>query len=299
MPLRSLRAVWTLLLCGLGGPVEGFALIGRGAPLCTRAARSCAAAAAAAASATRSGLPAASAPAAPRQIVVTDMDETLIRNKSTGYVIAFLLHCRCYLRLIFSLPLALFLIPLSKVSRSGAVRVMYWLAFRGLRVEKAERVAAGRLTERYARDLQDPAASAILAADAAVVITASPEFMARPWLEKYLGVPAANVYGAVLEVVNGRFTGRTGDLPIGQKKVDLMLSNTDCVADGAVTTGYGDHPTDVPFLEACSRGVLVHQLPAEQSGACVFEPAMPFDVSKLGLEPLEPTARAAVGVEKA
>jgi len=260
-----------------------------------------AAAAAAAASATRSGLPAASAPAAPRQIVVTDMDETLIRNKSTGYVIAFLLHCRCYLRLIFSLPLALFLIPLSKVSRAGAVRLMYWLAFRGLRVEKAERVAAGRLTERYARDLQDPAASAILAADAAVVITASPEFMARPWLEKYLGVPAANVYGAVLEVVNGRFTGRTGDLPIGQKKVDLLLSNADCVADGAVTTGYGDHPTDVPFLEACNRGVLVHPLPAEQSGACAFEPAQPFDLSKLDLEPSEPTARtgAAVGVDDA
>jgi len=219
-----------------------------------------------------------------RTVVVTDMDETLISKKSTGYIIKFLVQCRAYLRLFFSLPLALFLIPLSKVSRSLAVRLMYWLAFRGLRVDKAKQIAAGQLSEQYARDLQDPAASAVLAADAAVVITASPDFMARPWLEKYLNVPADNVYGAELEVgKNGRFTGRTGDLPIGQKKVELLQSSAVCVGDGVVTTGYGDHPTDVPFLEACSRGVLVHALPEEEAGACDYEAASPFDLSKLGL----------------
>ena len=65
-------------------------------------------------------------------------------------------------------------------------------------------VAAEALSPRYAADLQDPAASAVLAADAAVVITASPTFMAKPWLEKYLGVPASNVYGADLLERNGR-----------------------------------------------------------------------------------------------
>ena len=36
--------------------------------------------------------------------------------------------------------------------------------------------------------LQDPAASAVMNADDAIIITASPDFMARPWLEKYLKV---------------------------------------------------------------------------------------------------------------
>jgi hypothetical protein len=138
---------------------------------------------------------------------------------STPQVIKFLVHYKAWLRLLVSLPLAALLIPLSKVSRSLAVRVMYWLAFRGVRVEKAERIARERLGDSYVRDLQDPAASAVLDADEAVVITASPTFMARPWLGKYLGVSESNVYGADLEVVNGRFTGKTGDLPIGQKKV--------------------------------------------------------------------------------
>ena len=155
-----------------------------------------------------------------RKIVVTDMDETLISKKSTGYVralparnssrhtvcslhvlrrthappqiIKFLVMYKSFFRLIFSLPLAAFLIPLSKVSRSAAVRtlpparcrpcrpshrspqrpwlaaprvpallmahrlistvlvqvrVMYWLAFRGLRVDKAKRIADEQLSE--------------------------------------------------------------------------------------------------------------------------------------------------------
>ena len=28
--------------------------------------------------------------------------------------------------------------------------------------------------------------------------------------------------------------------------------------DGTSSTGYGDHPTDMPMLQACDRGVLVH-----------------------------------------
>merc|ERR1711871_1071537 len=119
------------------------------------------------------------------------MDETLISKKSTGYVIKFLVMYRAIFRLLLLPLLSATLIPLSKVSRSLAVRIMYWFAFRGVRVDKAKQIAAN-LGLRYARDLQDPAASAVLAAESAVVITASPTFMAQPWLEKYLGVPAAN-----------------------------------------------------------------------------------------------------------
>ena len=119
--------------------------------------------------------------------------------QSTGYVVNFLVRYRAFVRLTLLPVLVCVLIPLSKVARTLAVRLMYWFAFRGINVEKAKRVAAGGLVERYASDLQDPAASAVLEADEAVIITASPDFMARPWLERFLRVPAANVYGARLE----------------------------------------------------------------------------------------------------
>ena len=64
------------------------------------------------------------------------MDETLISKKSTGFVIEFCKQKRAFVRLAFALPLALLLIPLSKFSRALAVRVMYWLAFRGVRVRR-------------------------------------------------------------------------------------------------------------------------------------------------------------------
>ena len=84
-----------------------------------------------------------------RSAVVTDMDETLISKKSTGFVIEFCKQKRAFVRLAFALPLALLLIPLSKFSRALAVRVMYWLAFRGVRVDVADKIAAGALQEQY------------------------------------------------------------------------------------------------------------------------------------------------------
>lgn len=214
-----------------------------------------------------------------RQCVVTDMDETLISKKSTGYIISFLVAYKAWVRLVFGLPFGIFLIPISKVSRPLAVRILYWLAFRGIRVDKAKQIAGYFLAKRYIADLQDPATSAILAADEKVVITASPEFMAKPWLEKHLGVPPANVFGAVLAEKNGRFTGSTGDLPIGEKKVEL-LQRSPAAMEGVSTVGYGDHPTDLPFLQACNRGVIVHE-GVELPEGIDFEPATPFDAGAL------------------
>lgn len=215
------------------------------------------------------------------------MDETLISKKSTGYIVKFLVMYRAFIRLCFCLPPAmLILIPLSKIKRwfdgrTLAVRIMYFLAFRGLSVERAERIAREKLPPAYVSDLQDPATTAVLEADEAVILTASPSFMARPWLGQFLGVTAANVYGAELEVANGRFTGRTGDLPIGEKKVELLKDCTAASAPDTETTGYGDHPTDVPFLQKCSRGVLVHALPEEVAAGCAFEPASALDEARI------------------
>jgi len=218
-----------------------------------------------------------------RSVVVTDMDETLIASKSTGYVINFLVQYRAYVRLMLLPVLVAVLIPLSKFARTLAVRLMYWFAFRGINVARAQHIAAEGLVERYANDLQDPAASAVLEADETVVITASPDFMARPWLERFMRVPAANVFGAVLEERNGRFTGRTFDIPIGEKKVKLLAQSGK--SEGATTTGYGDHPTDIPFLRACDRGVLVqaegHEMKEIPEGLELQRPA-PFPRSKLG-----------------
>ena len=58
--------------------------------------------------------------------------------------------------------------------------------------------------------------------------------------------------------------------------MELLDACPACVAKGVELTGYGDHPTDVPFLERCDRGVLVHQLPSEQVGTCDYEAATPF-----------------------
>ena len=98
-------------------------------------------------------------------------------------------------------------------------------------------------------------------------------------------MPAANVYGATLEERNGRFTGRTFDIPIGEKKVELLARSGKSA--GATTTGYGDHPTDIPFLRACDRGVLVqaedHELKDERyptDGLEVMRP-VPFPTEKL------------------
>ena len=67
-----------------------------------------------------------------------------------------------------------------------------------------------------------------------------------------------------------------------EKKVELLEACEVCVRPGTVLTGYGDHPTDVPFLERCSTGVLVEELPSEIRGSCMYEPAAAFDASKLG-----------------
>lgn len=197
-----------------------------------------------------------------RSFVVTDMDETLISKTSTGYVIRFLVAYRAYARLALVPAFAVLLWPLSKISRPLAVRAMYWFAFRGVDVRRARAISTNVLAPLYARDLQDPAASAVVRADAAAVITASPTFMAAPWLATYLGVDNDRVVGAELEQANGRYTGRMcGELPMGEAKaVALRRLRDSPVGRDADVVGYGDHPTDLPLLEACDRGVLVHPL---------------------------------------
>lgn len=78
--------------------------------------------------------------------------------------------------------------------------------------------------------------------------------------------PFASSYGADLVERNGRFTGAlSGPIPIGQTKVDLLAASV--AASAGMTTGYGDHPTDVPFLEACDRGVHA-SCPARRTPLC-------------------------------
>ena len=248
---------------------------------------------------------AAAAPAAAKEkvVVFTDMDETLIAKKSTGFVIKFLMAKRAWPRLLMLPCLVAVLIPLSKLSlkrrrvlgrdfgldgRTAAVRAMYWFAFRGMRVDVATRVAASALPALYVRELQEPAASAVLGADAAVVITASPEFMATPWLSRFLGIAPAAVDGAKLEMTRpsnpaakARFTGRTLRLPMGDVKADLFNARTRAGAEDpavlrdAKTVGYGDHPTDVPFLELCDEAVLVEPI-RERPESIKYVPAAPF-----------------------
>ena len=128
----------------------------------------------------------------------------------------------------------------------------------------------------------------MLAADAAVVITASPEFMATPWLSRFLGIKPDAVDGATLETTRprdpaakARFTGRTLRLPMGDVKADLFNARKRPGAEDpallrdAKTVGYGDHPTDVPFLELCDEAVLVEPI-RERPESIKYVPAAPF-----------------------
>ena len=72
-------------------------------------------------------------------------------------------------------------------------------------------------------------------------------------------MPAENVYGAELTERNGRFTGfLSSAIPIGDTKVGLLKGSV--AAAAPATVGFGDHPTDVPFLEACVRSEVNSEL---------------------------------------
>lgn len=86
-------------------------------------------------------------------------------------------------------------------------------------------------------------------------------------------------YGAELVERDGRYTGASGELPIGDTKVQLFKKSV--AASARSTVGYGDHPTDVPFLLECDRGVLVHRLSDDDARGCEFEPAREMDAAKL------------------
>ena len=49
---------------------------------------------------------------------------------------------------------------------------------------------------------------------------------------------------------------------------------------GVTTVGYGDHPTDVPFLAACDSGVLVEELD-EYPESITYKQPSKFDASTL------------------
>ena len=51
-------------------------------------------------------------------------------------------------------------------------------------------------------------------------------------------------------------------------------------AAGAISVGYGDHPTDVPFLQACSEGYVVEEMEEYPPGVS-YKPPSPFDASAL------------------
>ena len=112
--------------------------------------------------------------------------------------------------------------------------------------------------------------------------------MATPWLSRFLGIKPDAVDGATLETTRprdpaakARFTGRTLRLPMGDVKADLFNARKRPGAEDpallrdAKTVGYGDHPTDVPFLELCDEAVLVEPI-RERPESIKYVPAAPF-----------------------
>ena len=65
-----------------------------------------------------------------------------------------------------------------------------------------------------------------------------------------------------------------GAEPYRQLTVPLRISS------GVTSVGYGDHPTDVPFLAACDSGVLVEEMD-EYPSSVTYKAPSKFDSSSL------------------
>lgn len=74
-------------------------------------------------------------------------------------------------------------------------------------------------------------------------------------LSEHLGVGEA--LGTEMEVVRGRFTGEVDEPMIGERKAEALRRHASAAGIGlAISSGYGDHVSDFPFLEVVGSPVV-------------------------------------------
>lgn len=195
-----------------------------------------------------------------KHTVVTDMDGTLLRGRSSfPYFALVAFEVGGVLRLLFLLlasPLAGILYYF--VSESAGIKVLIFTTFSGMRVSDIESVARAVLPKFYSEDLHPESWRVFSSCGKRCVLTANPRVMVEAFLKDFLG--ADMVLGTEISAFRGRATGfvcRPGVL-VGKNKADAM---NNAFRETQPDVGLGDRHTDVPFMALCKVSSIIISKP--------------------------------------
>ncbi|KAH6756380.1 glycerol-3-phosphate acyltransferase 4 [Perilla frutescens var. hirtella] len=193
-------------------------------------------------------------------VVVADMDGTLLRGRSSfPYFALVAFEVGGALRLLFLLllsPLAGILYYL--ISESAGIRVLIFATFAGMRVSDIESVARAVLPKFYSGDLHPESWRVFSACRKRCVLTANPRIMVEAFLKEFLGADV--VLGTEVSTYRGRATGfvKPPGVLVGINKAHALKA---AFADDSPQIGLGDRNTDFPFMTLCKESYIVPPKP--------------------------------------
>lgn len=185
-----------------------------------------------------------------KHTVVTDMDGTLLRGRSSfPYFALVAFEVGGVLRLLFLLlasPLAGLLYYF--VSESAGIKVLIFASFAGMKVSSIESVARAVLPKFYSADLHPESWRVFSSCGKRCVLTANPTIMVEAFLKDFLG--ADMVLGTEISTFKGRATGfvRSPGVLVGKNKADALEN---AFGEAQPDVGLGDRRTDIPFITLC------------------------------------------------
>ncbi|KAI3500810.1 hypothetical protein L1887_36635 [Cichorium endivia] len=204
-----------------------------------------------------------------RQTVVSDLDGTLLRGRSSfPYFALVAFEVGGVLRLLLLLlasPIAGFLYYF--ISESAGIRVLIFATFAGMKVSDIESVARAVLPKFYSSDLHPEAWRVFSACGKRCVLTANPTVMVEPFLKEFLG--ADLVMGTEIDCWKGRATGlvKKPGVLVGRNKAEALL---EAFKDAPLPElALGDRKTDYPYMKLCKEGYIVPPATAEVQAVTV------------------------------
>ncbi|MDT0633797.1 HAD-IB family hydrolase [Spectribacter hydrogenoxidans] len=192
-------------------------------------------------------------------LVLFDVDGTLVPSPGTEPRFAWYLLCRG--RLGWRQLLAtgwFFLRYWPRFGRHVPLKNKAWLT--GLARAEVASLARDFIAEELAKVLFTPAVARlrehVAAGDHVVLLTGTPQFLARP-LADHLG--AADAVGSLCEVAAGHFcSGPPVRHPYGETKVEAARTlAAEAGMDLSAAVAYADTASDAPLMRAVGRAVAV------------------------------------------
>ncbi len=205
-------------------------------------------------------------PARQRPIVIFDLDRTITRQ---GTFSPFLIYC-----LLRRRPWRLLLVPVIVVAMLGYVAKFYTrktlkqrmqaLTIAGLSRADLETLGHGFVTKTIAGGCFADALATIKqhknAGDCLVIATASMDFYAEIFAH-HLGFDHA-IGTRATWTADGRLKSEiAGDNCYGPAKLDRVREFLATLGADGYAVAYSDHKSDLPFLKAADRGVVVNGKP--------------------------------------